>query len=343
MHPFAEFITNYLFFAQIRSDESGNYCTVCEQLLYVIQFVFTAGDRKDYYGKQRQWGAIGWGISSFLVGSVVSTVQEKSKCNVPNHVNYQPCFYAFAGLMILAFIPALFIRFEDRNLPTANLTRSLRTLLKFDSIVFLLTIHQFGNSWGLVQTFLLWHLQDLGGTQFLFSIVTAVQCLSEVVSYHIAGYAITKLGYYRVLYLGLFFSSLRFIFYGVIKNPWLVVPIEIFHGVSTTLIWALAVSFIGLNTGVATTMQGILSGIHWGLGFGGGAIFGGILVNAIGSKYTFLGYGIFSLINLLGFMLTRNLRRCVQPTEESQSLLDREEIELNSVETENSPIADDLH
>lgn len=304
---------------------------------------FFIGDEKDFYGKQRQWGAMGWGISSFVVGSLVSSVQEKSECNVPNHINYQPCFYAFAVLMIFAFIPALFIRFEHRNVQTTNLTGKLRSLINFDSIVFLLTIQQFGNAWGLVQTFLLWHLQDLGGTQLLFSIIAAVQCLSEVLSYHITGYAITKLGYYRMLYIGLLFSSLRFIIYAVITNPWLVLPVEVFHGVSTTLIWALAVSFIGLNTGIATTMQGILSGVHWGLGLGGGAILGGLLVNAIGSKYTFLGYGIFSFINFIGFLLARNLNWCVQPTEESQSLLRstaREELELNSIEIENTQARD---
>lgn len=286
---------------------------------------------------------MGWGISSFVVGSLVSTVQEKTECNVPNHINYQPCFYAFAVLMIFAFIPALFIRFEHRNVQSTNLTGKLRTLINFDSIVFLLTIQQFGNAWGLVQTFLLWHLHDLGGTQFLFSIIAGVQCISEVISYHVAGYAITKLGYYRVLYIGLLFSSLRFIIYAVITNPWLVLPVEVFHGVSTTLIWALAVSYIGLNNGIATTMQGILSGVHWGIGLGGGALLGGMLVNAIGSKYTFLGYGIFSFINFLGFLLARNFTLCVQSTEESQSLLGstaREEVELNSIEIENKQTRD---
>lgn len=310
------------------------------ELLYTqitVNYYFS-GDQKDFYGKQRQWGALGWGISSFVVGSLVSTIQEKFACNLPNNINYQPCFYAFAVLMTLAFIPAIFIRFEDRNAPTVNHSGKLRTLINFDSIVFLLTIQQFGNSWGLVQTFLLWHLEDLGGTQFLFSIVAGIQCLSEVLSYHLAGYAITKLGHYRVLYIGFLVTSLRLILYGLIKNPWLVLPIEIFHGVSTTLIWALAVSFVGLNSGVATTMQGILSGIHWGLGLGGGAVLGGILVNAIGSKYTFLGYGIFTILNFFAFILTRNLRCWVEPVEESQSLLNsaaRETFELNSVQPEN--------
>lgn len=230
----------------------------------------------------------------------------------------------------------MFIHFQERNLPSENFAGRLRSWINFDHVVFLLTIQQFGNSWGLVQTFLLWHLQDLGGTQFQFSIIAAVHCLSEVLSYQIAGYAIQKFGYYRVIYLGLLFSSFRFIFYGLIKNPWYMIPIEVFHGVSTTLTWALAVSFIGLNTGVSTTMQGILSGVHWGLGLGGGAILGGVLVNAVGSKYTFIGYGIFSFINFLGFILTRYLRSCAESSEENESLLSshaREEIELNSIET----------
>lgn len=245
--------------------------------------------------------------------------------------------------MVFAFIPALFIRFEARNLPTPHITGRLRTLINFNSVVFFLTIQQSGSSWGLVQTFLLWHLQDLGGTQFLFSIIAAVQCLSEIVSYHLAGYAITKFGHNRILYGGLLYSSFRFIAYATINNPWMVVPLEVFHGLSTTLIWALAVSFIALNNGVATTMQGILSGFHWGLGFGGGAIFGGVLVNAIGTKYTFLAYGIFSIMNVLGFIMTQHLRCSAGALEESELLLGstaREEVELTSIETENAPASE---
>lgn len=260
-------------------------------------------------------------MSSFAVGSLVSTLQEKSNCNVPSHVNYMPCFYAFSILIIIAFVPALFFHFEDRHTTGVNVTERLRTLLTLDCALFLSTILLFGCSWGLLQTFLLWHLQDLGGTQFLFSIVAAVQCLSEVVSYYCAGHVIKLLGHYRVLYVALLFSSLRFVLYGLIKNPWFVLPIEFFHGVSTTLVWSIAVSFIGLNSGVATTLQGILSGVHWGLGLGGGAILGGLLVNVIGSQNTFIVFGVIPLINLILLMTIRNLTCCLAQSEEARSLL----------------------
>lgn len=295
-----------------------------------------AGEKREFYGKQRQWGALGWGISSFFVGSLVSTVKEQSHCNVPEHIDYKLSFYAFAIIMLLTFIPASYIQFDQRNSEATTLARQLQTMATFESLVFLITIQQFGNSWGILQTFLFWHLQDLGGTQFLFSVIAAIQCLSEVISYQTASFAILKLGHNRVLYIGLLYSTTRFILYGVTTNPWLVIPIELFHGVSTTLTWAIAVSYIGINTGISNTTQGILSGIYWGLGVGGGAIFGGIIIHAIGSRYTFFAYGILNFINFIGFVLTQNLKRCVQavqPVEERQSLLTsfyNEEMEMES-------------
>ena len=233
-----------------------------------------------------------------------------------------PCFYAFAILMITAIIPAAFFRFEDRQVSDGNVAERV-SLLSLDCISFLVMILFSGCSWGLVQTFLLWHLQDLGGTQFLFSIITAIQCLSEVVCYHSAGYVIRILGHHRLLYVSLSFSSLRLVLYGVINSPWLVLPIELFHGVSTTLVWSLAVSFIGLRSGVATTTQGLLSGIHWGLGLGGGGILGGLLVTCIGSKNTFIAFGLISLFNLLMLGTARNLKCIHNQSEESLSLLGR--------------------
>lgn len=292
----------------------------------------------DFYGKQRQWGAIGWGASSFAVGSVVSTLQENSNCNVPSHVNYKPCFYAFAVLITAAFIPAMFFRFDDRNGSGENASGTIRPLLSFEWLTFLATVLFFGWSLGLLRTFLFWHLQDLGGTQLLFSIIAATHCFSEVMSYHYAELVTRMIGYHRAFYVGLVFLSLRLVLYGVIENPWIVLPIELFHGLSTTLIWSMAVSLVGLNPAVPMTMQGVLSGVYWGLGYGGGSILSGLFVNTIGSTRTFIAYGIVSLLIFLILVTLRKLKYLDGPSEESSSLLEsRGDEDYESIPLESRP------
>ena len=97
----------------------------------------------------------------------------------------------------------IFFDFGETSTERGNVLEGLKVLCDCQHVYFILTLLYCGFALGITQTFLFWHLQDLGGTQFLFSCISAVQCASEVVMYLMSGSLITRFGYVKLLYAGL--------------------------------------------------------------------------------------------------------------------------------------------
>ena len=272
----------------------------CRDIL-IILFPPFIGEQKYRYGQQRLWGAFGWGLGAFVVGAAVSTIQEMQLCSDPKHVDYMLSFYVYAAMMALAFAFALFFHFEQRGEErpyTESFSDGITLFFDCQHACFILTLLCCGAAMGFIHTFLFWHLHDMGGTQFLFSIIAAIQCISEVIMYFLSGYLILKIGCDSVLYIGLLANVLRLFAYAIITQPMVSIPLEVLQGVSSASIWSAAVCYVGLIPGAQVTLQGLLHGIYWGLGHGGGGILGGVMVTYLGSSSAFIIYGIVCLVNL---------------------------------------------
>uniref|UniRef100_A0A8B9K3Y6 Major facilitator superfamily associated domain-containing protein n=1 Tax=Astyanax mexicanus TaxID=7994 RepID=A0A8B9K3Y6_ASTMX len=92
-------------------------------------------------------------------------------------------------------------------------------------------------------------------------------------------------------------------------------------------VWAACISFLSaaVPPALRTSAQGILQGLHLGLGRGCGAMVGGVFVNYFGAAETFRGLGMASLLILLIFALI-------------QSLIGDSEDKRNSMLAENIPV-----
>ncbi len=212
------------------------------------------------YGMQRLWGSIGWGVFSFGVGATISQLPLCPGKN--NEVNYYPAFYVFTVLMLIAFVIGLRLEFggkHEKSKKHTSVREGLNLLKKPKFFYFMITAFYVGVAMAVIRTFLFWHLKDLGGTQLLFSIISAVNCLAEVTMYFLSAWFIKAIGHIKVLYLGLFCYSIRLTFYALVENPWLVLLVEPLSGITTAAVWAALASYVGVNSvaGSATTVQGI--------------------------------------------------------------------------------------
>ncbi|XP_057292972.1 major facilitator superfamily domain-containing protein 6-like [Hydractinia symbiolongicarpus] len=263
------------------------------------------------YGKQRLWGSLGWGITSFGVGAIISLIPLCPGMN--NEVNYYPAFYVFAVLLLFALVIGLRLQFnppeqvesDDVQISHAQKIKNGLKLLK-DPVYFcfIATSFYIGIVMSIIKTFLFWHLKDIGGTQLLFSIAAAINCVSEVFVYFCSSLFIQRIGHIKVLYIALVCYSMRLFYYGLLTNPWYVLAAEPLSGITTAAAWASMTSYIGLHATPesVTTLQGILHGIHWGLGHGCGELLGGFMVSWIGGAMTFNVFGALTLLQLLIFM-----------------------------------------
>ena len=217
------------------------------------------------YGKQRLWGSLGWGLTSFGVGSVLATI---SLCpGINNEVSYYPAFYVFFCLQIIALIIGMKLDFEPGEecegvansvSRTEKISQGLKLLTKPVYFFFIITSFYIGVVMSVIKTFLFWHLKDIGGTQMLFSTVSIVNCVAEVFVYFFSARFIEKVGHIKVLYIALICYSLRLFYYGLLPNPWYVLAAEPLSGITTAAAWAAMTSYVGLNANneSVTTLQG---------------------------------------------------------------------------------------
>lgn len=178
---------------------------------------------------------------------------------------------------------------------------------KYMSVLFIAWFMGFGI--GLIFTFLFWHLQDIGGSPTLFGIASVFNHISELITYFFSRNIINKFGHVKVLYAGLVGNVLRFMYISWLKNPWWVLPFEFVQGLTHAAVWASCCSYVtqAIPLGLRSSAQGILQGLHHGLGRGCGAVFGGLMVYGYGSRITFRIYGVTCLVVLVFYVSLRYL------------------------------------
>lgn len=179
----------------------------------------------------------------------------------------------------------------------------LRQFQNVKAASFLFVAWFMGFGIGLIFTFLFWHLQDIGGSPTLFGVASVINHISEIFAYFFSFKLITQMGHVKVLCLGLAGNVLRFLYIAWLSDPWWVLPFEFVQGVTHAAVWAACCSYIahGAPPGLRSSAQGVLQGLHHGLGRGCGAVLGGIAVAKWGTTRTFAGYGLLCTVVLAAF------------------------------------------
>lgn len=156
---------------------------------------------------------------------------------------------------------------------------------------------------GLVFTFLFWHLQDLGGTPALYGIASVINHMSELMAYFFVHQLVKKFGHIKIIYAGLIGNAIRFVYVSLLTEPYWILPFEFIQGITHALVWATATSYFAQSVpdDLRSSAQGLLQGIHFGLGRGCGAVLGGVLITSFGTKVTFAVYGVLCLLTMIAF------------------------------------------
>ncbi|NXG76064.1 MFSD6 protein, partial [Baryphthengus martii] len=288
---------------------------------------------------------------------------EGQGCKSPEYKNYRIVFIVFGVLMTMALIVATQFRFHythfkqdenkrkeveisqvDRNASNESSDNTPTSMSQSQSFSFwdlikLLCSIQYGSvlfvawfmgfGYGFVFTFLYWHLEDLNGTTTLFGVCSVLSHVSELTAYFFSHKLIELVGHIRVLYIGLACNTARYIYISYLENAWTVLPMEVLQGVTHAAIWAACISYLSaaVPPELRTSAQGILQGLHLGLGRGCGAMVGGVLVNYFGPAATFRGIGMACLVILLLFALIQWL---LVPDEEEEKTMLAERIPVPS-------------
>ncbi|GBM75620.1 hypothetical protein AVEN_101312-1 [Araneus ventricosus] len=238
------------------------------------------------FGRQRLWGAIGWGLMS-PIGGLLN--------------DYTGDFLASWILMAaMSFISLLNMTKLEMAKPqfSENLLKDVGAVLaskEFLAFTFCVLLNGVGT--GIMWFYHVLFLTDIGGSRFLIGMVMFVQSFVGGIPFmFFSGWVIKKIGHYNVLILSLMAYCIRFFWYSRLYNPWLDLPSEVLHGFTYGLFYTNLASFAKLSAkpGTEATTQAILFTAHEGVGVGIGCIVAGIGFDTVGGRRTLLYMSMFS-------------------------------------------------
>lgn len=167
-----------------------------------------------------------------------------------------------------------------------------------EAVAFLGMMMFAGTFWGYIETFLFWHLDDLGAPRFLMGWTVAVGMVTALPFLIFSGPITDTIGHMNVIILGMLAYSARMLGYSFISDPVYVYPFEALEGLTMALMMTSAVTYvaqISTPTTIASVM-GMMGALFFGVGKGSGSLFGGILTSYIGAPNTFRFFAVNAMV-----------------------------------------------
>ncbi|XP_038063475.1 major facilitator superfamily domain-containing protein 6-like [Patiria miniata] len=263
----------------------------------------------DRYGWQRSFGSAGFAVYSIAVASFLGLMRfPQILCGLEIEIiDYRIGIVMFGGTVACAFglLFACCFKFKYYTKAEYKFSNVLPALCSgyYGSIMMTAFVLAVCN--GCVDGYLFWHLRNLGATEITLSLVLAVRAGSELLLAFHTPRLIGCFGPVHLLCAGLLVYCLRFLCYAYVTNPWLVLPVEVLHGMSIALTWNILVSHMSPSVPFEcmATLQGFLSGVYFGLGHGVGAIITGFLVTSYGAVATFYGFAFAAMCYTIAFLI----------------------------------------
>jgi len=230
------------------------------------------------YARQRLWGAVGWGSCSLLSGWLVDTFG-----------GFRIAYVLHGLLSILVLIPSWRINFGSLLSETKQHEGELSFVAKVQVLwsyrearLFFFMMFIMGTAVGTIEGFLFFVIEDYGGTKLLMGLTLTVTCISETMVFYYAQPIIQILGLSKSMHVCFLAFLIRLVAYSTMQywsTVWLVLFVEILHGVTFGLTWSVGTQKSKLLSpkGLEATTQSIFQGLLFGVGYGlGGACAGSV-------------------------------------------------------------------
>jgi PPP family 3-phenylpropionic acid transporter len=183
-----------------------------------LEYLERQGRREDY-GSLRLWGAVGFAVSTFLIGALVAETA------IHFIVPIYSLMMAMLGVLALTLPDAASTRIVGWLEGVALLQHSPQ-LAKF-----LISMVLIGATLGVADQYLIIYLSDIHASGWIIGIVFALAAILEALLMGGAAALIQRWGLRLVLIAGIAVLPLRWILYAFIREPILVIPIQMLHSV----------------------------------------------------------------------------------------------------------------
>ena len=216
------------------------------------------GDDREYYGRIRMWGSLGWAVASAMVGLLINYSTFKL-CQVVQN-NYIVAFYVFVGFVAAAFANSLWFRFSyDEEKKFEDIGKVAPILLSIRHTSFLLATLYTGFCYGILVHFVNWYIDDIGGSSAIMGAASAAREIAALIMFAMSASTLQALGNVNSMIFCLLAYIVCFICYSILDDPWVAVALEVLDGGTYGLVWSTCVNYmsaVGSSLGVIETTQG---------------------------------------------------------------------------------------
>ena len=225
------------------------------------------GEDRNQWGKQRLFGTVGFAIFGPTSGLLMDNYRIGQN-------KYAVAFLMYAVFMVVSAVCVCQYNAGDRHVsscpPPARLLGDIVELLtKPEAVVFLSLVLIFGMYFGLIGSFLFWHLKLLGDApQALLGLCILCSCSVESLVMFFSDRIFRVVSQQNCFAFVCVAYAVRFAGYSLITNPWMVLIIEPIHAVTFGLMYASASTYACKITppGAHGSVQNIVSALHFCFG-----------------------------------------------------------------------------
>ncbi|GAB6027936.1 hypothetical protein CHUAL_002147 [Chamberlinius hualienensis] len=295
------------------------FLSSCLSLLDATALVMTK-EHDAEYGRQRLWSILATSMFPPLAGILVDYSSLLHGYN-----DYSPTFFTFDVLILCTVLLTCRLDLHIKWESDTNMKDFFRLLKKLEIFMMLVCILVLGSMWGFIETFLYWYLLDLGSPKYLLGLTLTVGSGISVPVMYTAEKIVNKIGHSNCLGAACIIYCLRYLGYSIIQNAWWALIFEVLEMFTINLMWVAAITYAAslAPESLLATMQGMICGIHYGIGRGIGSCVGGFLMQYYGPRYAYqcmgigcavfgLGYTMFSLTYLKRQRIHREREKEIQ-------------------------------
>ena len=230
-------------------------------------------------------------LGTMLGGGVLIVAVGYHRCDFGLKNSFYLHFYIFACFGAVSFfLGALLEEHEKKSLLSLRLGKTFAYLCcDVHMICFLAVLLVLGMAESLMYNFMMWYLQDIQASIIVMATIVVTSAFSEIPMLCISKHLIRCFGHHWVIFVSLFCYGGRFLYFSYFKNPWLILPIELLHGLSYTTVHSACGSYAATVSlhGTEKTMKVVFSTVYYGFGMGIGGIAVALLYQLYGPIVVF--------------------------------------------------------
>ena len=245
------------------------------------------------YGYQRLWSSMAVVFVPPLTGIVMDKLKKSGDIDA-----FVPCFIVYCSFKLIMAVVSFFI---DLNIkpPAMELWGKLSKLLRNKEVAILLFYVTFiGSTWGFIETFIVWYLEELNASRFLIGLSFSISAISGIPFNIYAGTIERRIGHVMILIIGIMVYAIRLIGYSFAPNAFVVLAFETLEGITTTLLIVTITTYAAILSTheLLATMQAAWAALHFAVGRALGSVVGGFLFENLGAHQAYQVYALACIV-----------------------------------------------